>query len=196
MSENSVREIHDAAPHSRDHVQASVRPDRTMPRQLRAITSEVLHKLDVGPRTSVLEIGCGIGVLGVPVARRAAAYVGFDFAPQVVEVCQTRLADAGLGRALVGNVPLEDLEADRAPTSSTSATLFSRDPSWLRWAAAPAHPPVLLSHAWKIRRILKALDVERWLAAIEGSLRYRRLSSGPGVPLASGRADLIIERMP
>ncbi len=280
MSGNLVREIHDAAARSPDDVEASVRPVGTTPRQLRTMIREVLRRLDVGPCASVLEIGCGVGVLGVPIARRAATYVGLDFAPQAVEVCQARLADAGLGgrarvicldvltasdadlralgsfdrvlmyavlhyartdaeakrflectvallapggRALVGNVPLEDLEADRAPTSPTSATLFSRVASWLRWVAAPAHPPVRLSRAWKIRRILESLvlsgasrtrsftpvrlptnytmaltvdDVERWLAAVEGSPRYRWLSPGPGVPLASGRADLIIERMP
>ncbi len=40
----------------------------------------------------------------------------------------------------------------------------------------------------------RADDVERWLAAVEGSPCYRWLPQGPGVPLASGRADLILER--
>jgi SAM-dependent methyltransferase len=279
MSEDPVREIHDAVARSPDHVQASVRPPGTTPRQLRAMTREVLRKLEVGPRTSVLEIGCGIGVLGLPVARTAASYVGLDFAPRAVEVFQARLTQAGLsgraralcldvltasdaelralgrydrvlmyavvhyarsdaeahrflehtvallapgGRALIGNVPLEDLDVDWAPDVPASRTVPGRVVSWVRWAMAPpARSPVQLTRRWKMRRglelalssgrpdtarftpaqlppsytvALTVSGIERSLADLGVTLRHRWSPPGPGVPLAAGRADLIIER--
>ena len=96
MSENLVRDVHDALARSDSVVQASARPSATTPRELRAMERDVLRKLRLGAGTGVVEIGCGIALLGVPVARRAARYVGLDFAPQAVETARERLRTAGL----------------------------------------------------------------------------------------------------
>jgi SAM-dependent methyltransferase len=279
VRQNLVREVHDAVARSPDHVEASARPAGTTPRQLRVMTREVLRKLEVGPRTSVLEIGCGIGVIGVPVAARAASYVGLDFAPQPVEVLRARLAQAGLdkraralcldvltandadlrelgrvdrvlmyavlhyartdaearrflertvallapgGRALIGNIPLEDLGVGWTPAAPASRSLLSSTVSSVRWVAEPPSPsPMPLTRRWKMRRILELAmsrggprsvgftpprlpagytaaltieGIERWLADLGGPLRHHWSPPGPGVPLAAGRADLIIER--
>jgi SAM-dependent methyltransferase len=279
VSENLVREIHDAVARSSDQVQASVRPAGTTPRQMRAMTREVLRKLALGPRASVIEIGCGVGVLGVPVARRAGSYVGLDFAPNAVAVMRVRLAEAGLtpraravcvdvlgmsdaeltalgsfdrvlmyavlhyarteadaqrfleravallapgGRALIGNLPLEDLDVEWQPAAPASRGILARILASARWAAAaPGRAPLVLTRRWKMRRILELVlssaaasgarfaapqlptsytvgltvaAIDRWLAALDVPVRHSWLAPGPGVPLAVGRADLLIER--
>jgi hypothetical protein len=41
---------------------------------------------------------------------------------------------------------------------------------------------------------LTTAGVERWLTSLEGNLTHHWELPAPGVPLAAGRADLIIER--
>ena len=59
---------------------ASTRPPGTTPADLQRMVDDVLTKLDLRPELSVCEIGCGTGVLAVPVAQRVARLVGVDFA--------------------------------------------------------------------------------------------------------------------
>jgi SAM-dependent methyltransferase len=96
MSNNLVRDIHDVVASSKDLAEASIRPSGTTRRELRAMERDVLRKLQLERGTSVAEIGCGIGLLGLPVAERAARYVGLDFAPLAVAVATERLGAAGL----------------------------------------------------------------------------------------------------
>ena len=277
MSENLVRDVHDAVARSDSVVEASARPPATTPRELRAMERDVLRKLRLGAGTGVVEIGCGIGVLGVPVARRAARYVGLDFAPQAVEAARERLRAAGLedrsrvlcidvlsggeefdalgrfervlmyavfhyarteseavcllqrafdlltpgGRALIGNVPLSDLHVDWRAPESVPPGLLPRLISAARWVMAPGAAAVPLTRRWKARRTVEALlesrsaparfvlpalppgytlslttaAVERWLAMVDGDFVHHWELPAPGVPMAVGRADLIIERV-
>jgi SAM-dependent methyltransferase len=117
VSDNLVRDIHDVVAASEDPAEASVRPPGTTRRELRAMRRDVLRKLQLRPGMSVAEIGCGVGMLGVPVAQRAARYVGLDFAPRAVQVANERLRAAGVGdraRALCIDVlGIADEDLDR-----------------------------------------------------------------------------------
>jgi SAM-dependent methyltransferase len=74
---------------------------------------DVLRKLRIEPGVSVVEIGCGIALVGLPVARRATRYLGLDFAPQAVQVANERFRKAGLeGRASAQHVDVLALGAD------------------------------------------------------------------------------------
>jgi SAM-dependent methyltransferase len=277
-SDNLVRDVHDAVAGSDILAEASVRPAGTTGRELRAMQRDVLRKLQLDREASVVEIGCGIGLLGVPVARRAGRYVGLDFAPRAVEVANGRLLAAGLapraramcvdilgadremlkalgrfdrvlvysvlhyartdaeavrflrstvdllaprGRALVGNIPLEDLLIDW-PADDPPTGLLARLFAATSWAARGGTAPVPLTRRWKLRRLaemaLKAkarssvadfaparlppsytisLDtnaVERWLATLGADLVRSWELPAPGVPLGSARADLIVSR--
>jgi 2-polyprenyl-3-methyl-5-hydroxy-6-metoxy-1,4-benzoquinol methylase len=279
VSDNLVREIHDVVAMSEDPAQASVRPSGTTRRELRAMRRDVLRKLQLRPWMSVAEIGCGVGMLGVPVAERAARYVGLDFAPRAVQVANERLRAAGVGEraralcvdvlgiadedleqlgrfdrvlvyatfhyvrseqealrflqrtvdmvvpggiALVGNIPLEDMGIDWTASERYPRGLIARLIAAGSWIATPDAAPVPLTLGWKARRtvetIIKArsrrlvnafpparlpanytlslttVAVESWLAALEGNLTYRWRLPAPGVPLAHGRADLIVLR--
>jgi predicted O-methyltransferase YrrM len=279
VSENLVRDIHDAVAESENLVEASVRPLGTTQREMRAMRRDVLRKLRLAPGMSVAEIGCGVGVLGVPIARAAARYVGLDFAPQAVRVANERLRAAGLGdrahallldvmgateedlrglgrfdrvllyavlntargeqeatrflqrtvdllapggRALVGNVPLRDLEVDWAPSEHPPRGLLARLVAAGRWIAIPGAAPVPLTPSWKARRTVEMMikvrsrrpvdafapvwlptgytlalttaAVERWLATLDAELTHHWELPAPGVPLACARADLIILR--
>jgi SAM-dependent methyltransferase len=57
---------------------------------------DVNRKLRVARNDRVLEIGCGVGVLGVPIARRTTEYVGVDIANHALDILASRLAEAGL----------------------------------------------------------------------------------------------------
>lgn len=278
MSENLVRDLHDLVATSEDLSQASVRPPTTTRRELRAMRRDVLGKLRLSRGMSVAEIGCGVCLLGAPVAERVSRYVGLDFAPQAVQVANERLRTAGVGdraralcvdvlsitdeelerlgrfdrvlmyavlhyarneqeavrllrrtvdllapggRALVGNIPLEDLgigwTAEEYPRRGPLARLIVAG-GWAatQGAAAP------LTFRWKARRTLEAIikaashrsvaassparlpanytlslstaALERWLEMLDGDVEHRWKLPAPGVPLAPGRADLLLLR--
>ena len=75
MSDNPVRILHDSVARSNDPVVASTRPASTTSTEMRRMVEDVIAKLEPDGMT-VIDIGCGTGVLGVPIARRAARYAG------------------------------------------------------------------------------------------------------------------------
>ncbi len=275
MSENLVRDIHDAVAHSDNPAEASVRPPATTARELRAMRRDVLRKLRLRADASVIEIGCGVGLLGVPIAERTARYVGLDFAPRTVEVANERLRAAGLadratvlcgdvlsdgeqspltlgrfdrvlvysafhyarseheavrflqrsvdllapgGRALIGNVPLEDLRVDWTASGPMPQGVLARASATARWMLSPGVARVPLTRRWKLRRVLETIlrhsspperfaparlppdyvvplstmAVERWLATLAGDFVHHWELPAPGVPLAPARADLVL----
>jgi SAM-dependent methyltransferase len=277
VSGNAVRDIHDEVADSDNPVEASVRPPGTTHREMEAMRCDVLNKLRLAPHMDVVEIGCGIGLLGVPVAKRARRYVGLDFAPRAVRVANERLRDAGVGeraralcmdvlqvedddlrglgrfdrvlmyavlhyarseqeavlflrravdllapggRALIGNVPLGDLQADWPASARSPRGLLARMFAVGRWVATPGTAPVPLTRRWKARRVvetalkthssvnlfaparlpanytiaLTTASVERWLGTTGVELTYHWELPAPGVPLAPSRADLIVIR--
>jgi SAM-dependent methyltransferase len=279
VSDNLVRDIHDAVAGSENPAEASVRPSGTTRRELRTMQRDVLGKLRLRPWMTVAEIGCGVGLLGVPVAERCARYVGIDFAPRAVQAANERLRAAGVGEraqalcldllgvseedldglgcfdrvlvyaafhyvrseqeavrflqrtcnlmapggmALVGNIPLSDLDVDWSPSEPSPRGLIARSVALGRWIAIPGSAPVPLTPWWKVRRtfetILKARSrrpigdfpparlpskytlplttgaIDAWVAALDGDLTHRWRLPAPGAPLAHSRADLIVNR--
>jgi 2-polyprenyl-3-methyl-5-hydroxy-6-metoxy-1,4-benzoquinol methylase len=91
-----VRDLHDEAARDPNLAVASVRPLGTTRFELWLMVRDVLRKLDVDENASVLEVGCGVGVLGLPLARRVRRYVGIDIAETALAVFGKRLASAGL----------------------------------------------------------------------------------------------------
>lgn len=59
--------------------------------------------LEIGPADRVVEIGCGIGRLTRPLARRARRVVGVDVSPGMVRKARQALADLDNVELLVGN---------------------------------------------------------------------------------------------
>jgi hypothetical protein len=124
------------------------------------------------------------------------------------------------GRAVIGNVPLEDLQIDWTAQKPGPVGLLARLISVVRWVTSPGAATVPLTRSWKVRRIAQTMfksrspterfapaqlppnytlplttaAVERWLATVEGDLTHYWELPAPGVPLAPGRADLIIVR--
>lgn len=277
MSGNLIRDIHDAVAFSDKPAEASVRSPGTTPRELGAMRRDVLHKLQLHPRMSAAEIGCGVGLLGVPVAKRTTRYLGLDFAPRAVQVANERLRAAGVGhraraicvdvltidrekllvhghfdrvlmygvlhyartesevalflqraidllapggRALIGSIPLDDLEVDWTPREPAPAGLIMRLIAAVQWVMTPGSAPVPLTRRWKSRRVGEAMlrscssaehftparlppnytislttaAVERGLATQQDGLVHRWELPAPGTPLAYRRADLIIVR--
>lgn len=277
-SDNLVREIHDLVATSEDASQASARPPGTSSRELRAMRRDVLGKLRLSRGMSVAEIGCGVCLLGVPVAERVSRYVGLDFAPQAVQVANERLQASGVsdraralcvdvlsitdedlerlghfdrvlmyavfhyarneqeavrllrrtidllapgGRALVGNIPLEDLAIGWTLEEYGRRGPLARLIVAGGWAATPGAAVPLTIH-WKARRTLETIvkagsrrsvvafaparlpanytlslsteAVERWLGMLGRDVTHHWELPAPGVPLVPGRADLVILR--
>jgi SAM-dependent methyltransferase len=115
--ENPVRAFHDAVAHSGDDAEASTRPPETTDAELRRMVADVLAKLSVTGQTSVVEIGCGTGVLAVPVARVARRFVGVDFSSPALATLRRKLTQAGL----LGKTELVELDVLRAPDRDVQA---------------------------------------------------------------------------
>jgi SAM-dependent methyltransferase len=108
MSTNPVRDLHDSVARDDDPVVASTRPAATNATEMRRMVRDVVEKLRP-EGASVLELGCGTGVLGVPIADRASRYVGVDVAPEAVAVLRERLPHADIRCADVTEDGLGDL---------------------------------------------------------------------------------------
>jgi SAM-dependent methyltransferase len=195
--------------------------------------SDVLRKLRLSRGMSVAEIGCGVCLLGVPLAERASRYVGLDFAPRAVEVANERLRAAGVGdraralcidmlsitdedlerlgrfdrvlmyavlhyarseqeavrllrrtvdllvpggRALVGNVPLEDMAAgwtnDGQPPRGPLARLILAG-GW----AANGGTAVPLTFRWKTRRTIEVIVKAAGLRAADLTVAGRKVAN-------------------
>ncbi len=108
VSENPVRDLHDLVARSEDPVVASTRPATTSALEMKRMVGDVIAKLKPDG-VSVVELGSGTGVLGMPIARRAARYAGVDISPQAVEVLRERLPNAVVRCADVTRDDLRDL---------------------------------------------------------------------------------------
>jgi SAM-dependent methyltransferase len=107
VSINPVRDLHDAVARNDDPVVASTRPTATTDGEMQRMVEDVIEKLRPDG-ASVLELGCGTGVLGVPIARRASRYAGVDISPEAVAVLSERLPNAVIRCADVSVQPLEE----------------------------------------------------------------------------------------
>lgn len=91
-----------------DTTQASARLLITK-EQERRILADVMHKLDIQPRDRILDIGCGIGTIGIPLSFLVESYVGIDH-PDVVRRFYSRYSGDNV-ELLAGN--FLDLTIDR-----------------------------------------------------------------------------------
>lgn len=99
---STVQSVHDAAALSDDAVVQSTRPALTSEGDLRRMTEDVISKLRLSPDLSVIELGCGTGLLGIPIAGRVQRYVGVDFAAEALAVLMSHAA----------GLPIETLHSD------------------------------------------------------------------------------------
>src|SRR3954447_22023790 len=95
-SANLIRDIHNTAASSENAAEASIRPPSTTALELRIMTRDVIRKLRPERGSAVLEIGCGTGIIAVPLAHRVRRFVGVDFADEALKVLGERFAEAGL----------------------------------------------------------------------------------------------------
>jgi predicted O-methyltransferase YrrM len=209
-SANLVKDIHNTAASSENPAEASIRPPGTTAVEFAVMSRDVMRKLRVDRDSEVLEIGCGTGILALPIARRARRFVGVDFAEEALDVLRRRFAEAGLsdrtqllvgnvlemdaaelqelrgadrvlvyatihlardhdegaafiaaaldlvapgGRVLIGNVPLEELEADAAMLAQAGGSgRLGRWRAYARWIGH--HAGFGRTRAWKLRALL------------------------------------------
>ncbi len=95
--DDPVARLHNRVAADPDDVVASTRPPGTTAADLDRMVADVMAKLELGPDLRACEIGCGTGVLAVPLADRVARFVGVDFAAHALDVLAARLGSAGLG---------------------------------------------------------------------------------------------------
>jgi SAM-dependent methyltransferase len=113
-----VRKLHDEAADDSNVAVASVRPFGTTRFELWLMARDASRKLRVDRKSRVLEIGCGVGAVGLPIARRASTYVGIDIADRALDVFRERLAAAGLGD---GRASLRSVDFAAAPNQTVES---------------------------------------------------------------------------
>jgi SAM-dependent methyltransferase len=77
------------------------------------LENHILGGIDLDPRATVLEIGCGIGRLLKPLARRAAIVIGVDISREMVRQAQARLA-------ALANIRIHKTEGNLSMVESSS----------------------------------------------------------------------------
>src|SRR3954453_24156363 len=79
------------------------------------MTDDVRAKLRLAPCDSLLEVGCGTGVLGAALAATCGRYVGVDFADDALAVFRERATALGFdSRVELRSVDLASEDARRA----------------------------------------------------------------------------------
>jgi 2-polyprenyl-3-methyl-5-hydroxy-6-metoxy-1,4-benzoquinol methylase len=117
MESNLVREFHDSVASESDLAHASLRPHGTSAHALDRMVEDVVQKLGIGATTSVVEVGCGVGVLALGIAPRVSRYLGLDFAPQAIR----RLADRFAANGLAARASAEVVDMVTATTEEIAA---------------------------------------------------------------------------
>lgn len=127
--------------------------------QLRAL---VLQMLQVGPEDHILEVGCGVGTLSLPLARRAGRLLGIDQCRQAVADAQENAQRSGLT-----NVQFQAGRAERSLRRLVSARQRA-DLVILHAMRSPYGPQVL--SAAQLLRPRRILLIEPSAAALAQDL--------------------------
>lgn len=87
------------------HPTASGWNDATVDKEIFSYVDELLHHAQVTPPASILELGCGMGNLAIPLAGAGFRVVGIDISATAIEVARQRnLAAGGRASFRVGNL--------------------------------------------------------------------------------------------
>jgi len=81
------------------------------------MVADVVDKLEVTSSVDVVEIGCGTGVLAVPLAGAARSFVGVDFSAEALDALRQKLHREGL----VERTELVELDVLHAPADAVRA---------------------------------------------------------------------------
>ena len=114
----------------------------------RQAARDLIERLDVGAHDTVLDVGCGTGLLTLPLAERAGRVVGLDLSPAMLEKLAAKAARQGLAIELREGSVLDLPFADGEFTVVTTAfTLLYLTPKEKQRAMAEIHR-VLAPGGW------------------------------------------------
>ncbi|MGK5692270.1 methyltransferase domain-containing protein [Streptomyces sp. URMC 128] len=95
-------------------------------RMLVPLYEAVYERLDVGPATRLLGLGCGSGLALLMAAARGAAVTGVDASPERMALARERLLpEGGAGRARDGNRLVDGSPRDTAEPGAPAYTLVT-----------------------------------------------------------------------
>jgi SAM-dependent methyltransferase len=87
----------------------------------------VLQRLGIGPRTRLLDIGCGSGYAASMAAARGATVTGIDITPELIEIARERVPGGHFVVGGMDELPFEDSSFDAAV--GFNAFQFADDPT-------------------------------------------------------------------
>jgi SAM-dependent methyltransferase len=55
---------------------------------------EMLHRMELSPKFSVLDVGCGTGAMAIPMAKKVSQVTALDASPAMLDILKTNIASA------------------------------------------------------------------------------------------------------
>jgi len=127
----------------------------------------LVDRLELGPRSSALDIGCGPGLGTLALAQRGFSVHAIDTVPKIVLCALERAKDEGVGSKVEGSV--SDIDALSFANSAFDLVFIIGVTEWLTSLERPLdevarvlkpgrHLVVSVSNAWALHRVLDPIQ--------------------------------------
>ena len=74
---------------------------------------KLLKRINIGKNNSVLDIGCGNGVITIPIAKKAKIITAMDVSTKMIDLLKENAVKEGLNNIHYVNQPIEDLTLEK-----------------------------------------------------------------------------------
>ncbi len=74
---------------------------------------ELVSKIKIEPGDTVLDIGCGNGVITIPLANKAKSVIALDISKKMLDILQEKASNQNLFNIKIINKGIENVEADK-----------------------------------------------------------------------------------
>ena len=143
----------------------------------KALTLAWIDELGLAPRSRVLEVGCGAGLLATDLAERGLVVRGIDTSERMIELAEARAASLGL--------------QDLVTFGTGDAHRIGPEPGFFRLVVALGVIPYLHTPVAALIEMARVLDDDgRLLVSSDNRFRVNHIVDPRRTPLLPGRTQL------